>query len=55
MKTILNPAPAQSLTEEILSLVDIITPNESETEILTGIYPGTEEEVKLAAATLLKK
>lgn len=55
VKTVLNPAPAQSLSEDILSLVDIITPNESETEILTGIYPGTEEEVKLAAATLLKK
>lgn len=55
VKTILNPAPAQSLSDEILSLVDIITPNESETQILTGLNPASDEEVKKAAAKLLEK
>ncbi|MBK9677774.1 MAG: bifunctional hydroxymethylpyrimidine kinase/phosphomethylpyrimidine kinase, partial [Saprospiraceae bacterium] len=55
VKTVLNPAPAQSLSEDILSLVDIITPNESETEILTGIYPETEENGKVGCGHLLKK
>ena len=55
VKTILNPAPAQSLSDELLSLVDIITPNESETHILTGLDPDSEKGVKTAAAKLLEK
>ena len=55
VKTILNPAPAKPLSDEILSLVDIITPNESEIQILTGINPTEASEVKNAAAHLLKK
>jgi ribokinase len=55
IKTILNPAPAQSLSDEILSLVDIITPNESETQILTGLNLGSDEDVKKAASKLLEK
>lgn len=35
--TILNPAPAQPLAKSILKLVDVITPNETEASILTGI------------------
>src|SRR5512147_795562 len=31
--TILNPAPAQSLSTELLSLVDLLVPNESEAEL----------------------
>lgn len=34
---VLNPAPAQPLSDELLKLVDIITPNETEAEQLTGI------------------
>lgn len=55
VKTILNPAPAKPLSDDILSLVDIITPNESEIQILTGINPTEAPEVKNAAASLLKK
>ena len=55
VKTILNPAPAKSLSDEILNLVDIITPNESEIQILTGINPDEASEVKNAAASLLEK
>ena len=55
VKTILNPAPAQMLSDELLSMVDIITPNESETENLIGIYPDNEEKLEAAGKELLKK
>ncbi len=35
--TILDPAPATEGIQELMPLIDIVTPNESETEILTGI------------------
>ncbi len=34
---ILNPAPAQKLDKEFIALFDIVTPNETEASILTGI------------------
>lgn len=34
---ILNPAPAHPLTDGLLAQLDLITPNETEAEILTGI------------------
>jgi ribokinase len=36
-KTILNPAPAAPLDDDLLALCDFVTPNESETESLTGL------------------
>ena len=36
LTTILNPAPAAPLTPDLLRLVDILTPNESEAQALTG-------------------
>jgi len=35
---LLNPAPAQRVPADFLALANIITPNQSECEILTGIY-----------------
>lgn len=55
VKTILNPAPAQYLSDEFLSLVDIITPNETETQLLIGIDPSNVNEIQKAAAQLLVK
>jgi ribokinase len=37
---ILDPAPARALPQEILQLVDIATPNESEACLLLGIPPA---------------
>ena len=51
--TVLNPAPAQPLTAEVLSNVDVLTPNQSEARILTGLDaddPRPDEDV---AARLL--
>jgi len=41
-RIILNPAPAVNLSPELLSKVDIITPNESELDILTSCIEGTD-------------
>lgn len=53
--TILNPAPANELDSETLSLVDILTPNESELELLSGMDTDTIEKVEAAGRSLLKK
>jgi len=37
--TILNPAPAQPLDDSLLAAVDVLTPNESELRILSGLAP----------------
>ncbi|MBN1995982.1 ribokinase [candidate division KSB1 bacterium] len=37
VKVILNPAPAQQLPDALLRNIDILTPNENETELLTDI------------------
>jgi ribokinase len=49
---ILNPAPACGLPAEIFPLLDLITPNESELEILTGIGLSDEESIAEAAVVL---
>ena len=48
MITVLNPAPAVDLPQEIFENCEIITPNETETEILTGISPDCEVNIALA-------
>ncbi len=52
---VLNPAPAQDLPGELLAMVDVLTPNEQETEQLTGIAPRNETECRRAAESLLKR
>jgi len=37
VRVILNPAPARPLPDSLLKLVSILTPNETEAELLTGI------------------
>ncbi|HUT63941.1 MAG TPA: ribokinase [Anaerolineae bacterium] len=54
-KLILNPAPAQPLGDEILRHISIITPNESEAELLTGIKVMDEQGAERAADALLAK
>ncbi len=49
------PAPANGLPVELWPLIDVITPNESETLILTGINPETPELAAHAAASLLRR
>ena len=51
---ILNPAPAQKLPKELYALLDWITPNETEAELLTGVKV-TDAESAAKAAEVLKK
>lgn len=53
--TILNPAPAQALSDKLLSYVDIITPNETETQLLIDVDPSDDTKVEEAAQKLLDK
>lgn len=55
VKVVLNPAPAQILSDELLSLIDIITPNETEAEILTGVAVTDEQSAVKAAQVFHKK
>lgn len=55
VSAILNPAPAQQLDDALLEKLHIITPNETETEILTGIAVTDDTSLKKAADYLLAK
>jgi len=54
-KVILNPAPAQKLSYNLLKQLWLITPNETETEILTGISVHDLSSAEKAASWLLQK
>jgi ribokinase len=49
---ILNPAPARSLPAELLAMVDVLIPNESETSLLTGLPVSNQAEAETAATAL---
>ncbi len=51
--TILDPAPAQPLSRELLALVDVLTPNETEARILLGLAPDAKTPDAEIAAQLL--
>jgi ribokinase len=53
VRTILNPAPAADLPEELLRLTDLCVPNESELELLTGRTIGNQDDAAEAARLLL--
>jgi ribokinase len=54
LMTILNPAPARLLPVEVLSLADILTPNEMEVGTLTGIPLDNVDEAAPAGKKLLE-
>jgi len=55
IKVILNPAPAVPLEDDLLSGLYLITPNETETQILTGIYPEDPDSLQKAGRIFLEK
>jgi ribokinase len=55
VRTLLNPAPAATVPEEMMPLIDICVLNETEAEQLTGRPVTTPEEAKAAAATLHRR
>ena len=54
-KVVLNPAPAAVVSEQTLSKLYLITPNQTEAQTLTGIEVTDEESATLAAAALCAK
>jgi ribokinase len=55
IKFILNPAPAAKLADELLKRISVITPNQKETEMLTGIKVNDQSSAKQAANFLRGK
>lgn len=55
VRVILNPAPAQSLSNDILRRISVLTPNETEAEVLTGFSVIKKSDVAKAAEALLSK
>ncbi len=53
--TILNPAPAVKLGDDIIKNVDLLTPNETELEILSGVSINNEDDILKAAQVMLEK
>ena len=53
--TVLNPAPAKALPDELLAQLTMITPNETEAEVLTGIKVVDEQSAAQAAAVFHQK
>ena len=55
VRTVLNPAPAVDLPDELLRLTDLCIPNETEIEQLTGRPAATAEQAETAARLLLAR
>jgi len=53
VRVILNPAPARTLLAQLLELVSILTPNETEAEVLSGMRVKDERSAAKASARLL--
>ena len=53
VKTVLNPAPAAPLLPSLLELTDLMVPNETELELLTGKPVNTVLEARDAAKDLI--
>ena len=55
VSVLLDPAPAQPLPDELLSIADFITPNESELSALTGVDVTDAESAIKAASRLIDR
>lgn len=53
--TILNPAPAKDIEEELLKYTDIVVPNETEAFELTKVKIEDEESIKKAAKIFIER
>ena len=51
--SVLDAGPAQKVPEVILELADIVSPNETEAEAMTGVSVETVDDARQAAAQLL--
>jgi ribokinase len=53
--TVLDPCPSDEVPDDLLRLVDVCTPNETEAERLTGVPVSDADGVRRAAAALLTR
>jgi len=53
LTTILNPAPARAIPHQALSLVDILTPNETEAAFLSGVRVKDPGQAAYAGSVLI--
>lgn len=50
---VLDPAPARELSAKLLKMMDVLTPNETEAQILTGLEVKDQDSARAAAERLL--
>lgn len=55
LTVVLDPAPAQPLPEDVWQYVDVVTPNESEAQALTGVEVGDLDSAERAGAWFLER
>lgn len=55
VKIVLNPAPAAEIPDDVLKKIDIVTPNETEAYVLTGVEVKNVEDAQNAAKVFLEK
>ena len=55
VRIVLNPAPAMPVPDDLLAKIDIVTPNETEAQALTGVAVTDEAQARRAAKVFLDK
>ncbi len=55
VRVVLNPAPGQPLSGDLLSLIDVLTPNETETQAISGMPVNNIDEAEIAARRLIER
>ncbi len=55
VQIVLNPAPAQRLSDDLMGMIDLVTPNETEAYLLTGVEIRCTEDASKAAKVFLNK
>ena len=55
VKIVMNPAPAAPIPDEVLAKIDIVTPNETEAQALTGVTVKTKADADKAAKVFMDK
>lgn len=55
VKVVLNPAPACEIPADVLKKIDIVTPNETEAQVLTGVEVKTQADAERAAQVFFEK
>ena len=54
-RVVLNPAPAQHLSADLLKFVDVLIPNEHEAAFMAAVAIHSPEDARVAAARLLER